>query len=726
MRIFGLALITLIGCATARPPQQTAGDMQARAVAAFDKGTTHFAASRWGEALTAFELARERAWAPLSDVAIARTLDRMDREPWACRYWVERADTRELMDEARKGTATAIESLKEVGARSTECLSRGLGFSYPAFGPTDALVTVVEFSDFQCPFCKRVQPTLKQLAEHYPAQVRFVFMHNPLAFHKQALPAARAALAAHRQGRFFDMREKLFEHQRNLTREQFVTFARELNLDTTRFVEDMDEPGTEAHIRRQMATATALGARGTPGFFINGKHLSGAQPFDRFVKEIDAAIANARAELEKGTSRARLHEVLAARNSQRYVDTLIHGKDPPKTAPPKATRPTRPPATGSKEVWKVPVSAADAAVGPADALVTIVEFSEFQCPFCSRVVPTLKQIEKTYGKDVRLVFKHNPLPFHKQARAAAWASMAAQEQGKFWQMHDLLFEQQRNLTRDNFLAMAEKLGLHTRRFTKAFDAGAKRYDPRINADQALAGSVNARGTPNFFINGRSMRGAQPFERFKALIDEELVKARALAESGTPRSKVYEKTISGGKTFSALKDEVHTFTLKGRPAFGPKNAKVTVTVFSDYQCPFCKRLDAQVRGLISALPGKVRVVFKQFPLAFHKQADRAARAALAAHKQNKFGAMHDLLYEDARNLTPESFLPLARKARLKTRRFEKDMKGDTVRDMLALDMQEGRKAGVRGTPSLFINGRLWQGSSRDTSALADAIRKTFLK
>ena len=102
--------------------------------------------------------------------------------------------------------------------------------------------------------------------------------------------------------------------------------------------------------------------------------------------------------------------------------------------------------------------------GPANAKVTIVEFSDFQCPFCGRVMPTLQQIEKNYGNDVRIVFIHNPLPFHPNAEPAAEAAIAADAQGKFWQMHDKLFANQQNLTRPDFEKYAQEIGLDMGKF----------------------------------------------------------------------------------------------------------------------------------------------------------------------------------------------------------------------------------------------------------------------
>jgi protein-disulfide isomerase len=175
--------------------------------------------------------------------------------------------------------------------------------------------------------------------------------------------------------------------------------------------------------------------------------------------------------------------------------------------------------------------------GPEDAKVTILIFSDFQCPFCVRVNKSLDAVKARYGKDVRFAYMHNPLGFHKDAQPAALAAEAAGAQGKFWEMHDLLFANQKELTRSNFLKWAGQLGLNMKRFKAALD------DPnavrRIASQQAEAKRLGARGTPAFFINGRFLVGAQPLASFAKLIDVELDVADKLIASGTPQRAVYE-------------------------------------------------------------------------------------------------------------------------------------------------------------------------------------------
>jgi protein-disulfide isomerase len=159
------------------------------------------------------------------------------------------------------------------------------------------------------------------------------------------------------------------------------------------------------------------------------------------------------------------------------------------------------------------------AVGPEGAQVSLVAFSDFQCPFCSRAVPTLEQIEKQYGDKVRIVFKHLPLAMHPKAPAAHAAAEAAHRQGKFWEMHDRIFENQGDMSPERYVQYATELGLDVERFKK--DVESADIKKRIDADTSEASRLNVNGTPAFFINGRYLSGAQPFESFKALIDQEL-------------------------------------------------------------------------------------------------------------------------------------------------------------------------------------------------------------
>ena len=165
----------------------------------------------------------------------------------------------------------------------------------------------------------------------------------------------------------------------------------------------------------------------------------------------------------------------------------------------------------------------DPFVGPQKAPVTIISFSDYECPYCSRAEDTVKQVLSKYEGSVRVVFRDYPLDFHKNAVKAAEAAGCAHEQGKFSAMHDKLFQNQRALGVDSLAGYAEEIGLNLADFKQCLDSGKRNEEVRADIDDGAA--VGVTGTPAFFINGRLLTGAQPLEAFVAVIDEELARAK---------------------------------------------------------------------------------------------------------------------------------------------------------------------------------------------------------
>jgi len=162
--------------------------------------------------------------------------------------------------------------------------------------------------------------------------------------------------------------------------------------------------------------------------------------------------------------------------------------------------------------------------GPANAKVTIVEFSDFQCPYCRRGYETMEQVSKMYPNDVKVVFKHFPLPFHNEAEPSARAAWAAQQQGKFWEYHEELFKNQDKLGSEYYVELAKNLKLDVEKFKKdmASEAAAK----QVKADTELGQKNGIQGTPGFFVNGVAVKGAYPAEHFKTIVDRWLKGAPA--------------------------------------------------------------------------------------------------------------------------------------------------------------------------------------------------------
>lgn len=186
------------------------------------------------------------------------------------------------------------------------------------------------------------------------------------------------------------------------------------------------------------------------------------------------------------------------------------------------TQPTPAGDTGAAAVADIVVTADEHMQGGDNAKVTIVEYSDFECPFCGRAYPTVNQVMETYGEDVRLVYRHFPLnSIHPQAQKAAEASECAADQGKFWEFHDKVFENQELLSggATQLKKWAGELGLNASKFASCLDSGEKADIVQAGLDSGSAAGVT--GTPAFFINGVALVGAQPFSSFQQVIDEQL-------------------------------------------------------------------------------------------------------------------------------------------------------------------------------------------------------------
>jgi protein-disulfide isomerase len=162
--------------------------------------------------------------------------------------------------------------------------------------------------------------------------------------------------------------------------------------------------------------------------------------------------------------------------------------------------------------------------GPRNAPVTIVEFADFECPYCARVVPTVKKIAERYGDQVRIAFRDYPLPNHTKAPKASEAAACAADQGQFWEMYEKLFAAGGKLDAVDLKRHAIDLGLDSAAFYECLDSGRKAAGIRDSVEAAQ--QLGITGTPAFYINGRLLSGAQPFERFAEVIDEELARVRS--------------------------------------------------------------------------------------------------------------------------------------------------------------------------------------------------------
>jgi protein-disulfide isomerase len=579
-----------------------------------------------------------------------------------------------------------------------------------------APVTLVTFGDYQCPFTARFVTTVAEVERKYgPDKLRFVWKNNPLPFHANAKPAAAAAEAVRALGgpqafwRFFAL---AFENPRALSPDSYEAWAEAAGVSRRELADALRGASSEAVLERDHELAVRLGVVGTPISFVNGVLLSGAQPAEKLEALIDQQLAAARALLDEGVPRSRVYATLSDRG---FVS-------PPPPAP-SAPEPV------DHTVWRVPVDGSPAR-GPRDARVTIVEFADFECPFSARVQSTIEAIEREYAGKVRLVFKHDPLPFHPRAEPAAELAIQARvERGDagFWKAHALLFANQTQLADEDLAGYARTLGLRPDRVARAI---AKRaHKAVLERDQALADDVEAKDPPTFFINGRRLVGAQPLEKFRAVIDEELASAEARVRAGVRPKDLYDTLMRSAKAAAPVERVVVPAPTTASPGKGaPPGAKVVVQMFADFQCPFCRRAQPTIDQLVDKHPGQVRVVFRHLPLPFHSNAALAAEASMEAFAQKGdagFWAYADLLWaaQGGDGLERPSLEHLAAKAGLDVDRFRAALDRRTHRAAVEADMEVAKKASIWGTPSFAVGDHFVSGA-QPLSTFEQAVQRAL--
>jgi protein-disulfide isomerase/serine/threonine protein kinase len=572
------------------------------------------------------------------------------------------------------------------------------------WGDADAPVTVVVFGEYECPFCGKINGTLDQVKSQYGrSDVRVVWKHFPLDFHKSARPAAVAAATVRSLGgddAFWSFHRSAMGDQKSLTDDNFERWAVIAGVDGREFNHAYAARLHQSEVDEDIALGKSIGVTGTPASFINGVMVSGAQPLDKITQVIDDQLREARAEIASGTPRTRVYAVMSEQNY----------RTPPPTEAKKEEK-----KVDETTVWKVPVGDSPMR-GPGDALVTIVLFSEYQCPFCQRVEGTLDKVREHYGSDVRIVWKDRPLPFHKQAvPAAQFAREARKQKGDrgYWEAHDLLFANNTQLTQNDLEKYARQLGLDVSAVQRAIQHNI--HQKAIDADADLADALDARGTPTMFINGRQLRGAQPFEKFQTIIDAELSKAKAMVGEGTSRSRVYEKIMAGARSPGSAEPPERVeipSPSDANPWKGAASGKIVVQVFGDFQCPYCARLDPTLDELIEAYPGRVRVVWRHLPLPMHENAMLAAEASVEVYRQkgNKgFWAFQDLVLQNQEALSRVDLEGYAERVGADIPAFRAALDDGRHRAVVDGDAAIARVAGISATPTTVVNGELVKGA-----------------
>jgi protein-disulfide isomerase len=387
----------------------------------------------------------------------------------------------------------------------------------PARGPADAPVTIVMFSDFECPYCDEAFHTVAQLEQEYAGKIRLVYKALPLARHQNALEAALVGHSAQAEGKFWEYQDLIFSGG-GIDPATIQRYAQEVGLDLDQVARELESLEHAPAVRRDLRVAKRLKLQSTPVFFINGRMLPGARPKHIFRHVIDQELSLAERLADDGIASAELYDY-----ATKWGYTALVYEDE----------------RASLDEDKVyPVQIGDSPVrGPADAPITIVAFSDFQCPFCTRGHETMEQLRARYGDQIRFVFKHFPLPGHSMGALASRASFAAAKHGKFWAFHDAVFTFGGRFGPEDLAEIAKKLGIPRADLEAAMTS--EQHDRSIEADLQLGTSLMVDGTPAYFINGRPIIGAHPLMDFRMLITEELERVAKARAQGIAPVNIYE-------------------------------------------------------------------------------------------------------------------------------------------------------------------------------------------
>jgi protein-disulfide isomerase len=384
----------------------------------------------------------------------------------------------------------------------------------PIWGTRNAALTWVLFGDLDCPHTRKAWRALEVVKASFGDDLRIVFRHRPLREHPNALDAAQVLAGVarvHGSLAFFDVLHRVLQGEASSTQERLRAELDAAGYGASKLT-DLSVAG-EPQVRADLLLAGQFALKSTPFSFLNGQAIDG----ERTALELEQLLHDEQRSATwlsaAGVSQAALY---ATRTSSNLIGVG-------NAAESRACAPIGKSATR----------------GPADALVTLVEFSDFECQYCKRVEPTLKVLLARYPKTLRLVWKDYPLPQHKGAQLLANFAQDAYRRGSargFWAVHDGIFAQPDAPDDGALGVLAGKAGLDGALLLISAHAGA--HDAAIRADMKLGQKLSVNGTPTFFANGRRIEGALPLEQFEALIQEELRTAQRIVAHGTAPRDVY--------------------------------------------------------------------------------------------------------------------------------------------------------------------------------------------
>lgn len=432
------------------------------------------------------------------------------------------------------------------------------------------------------------------------------------------------------------------------------------------------------------------------------------------------------------------------------------------SAPPVTRSTTALPKDGLEGALALPPPA----LGAKAPLVVVTLFTDFQCPYCREMAPAMHRVVETWPDAVQVQFRHLPLSFHPLAEAAARASVAAQLQGRFQAVHDLLFHRQAEWSELPDVAAFEgwvvseatRVGLDAARFTA--DLRAPATAARVAADDAKAQGLGLPGTPAVFVGGRLAEASGGVSGILTLVRQAVARGQRDLAQGVPRAEIPRRSAAteatdprlagwliddrpadgpdgadgpdegerpqplprSGDAGRAVPQERWEVPVRADdPARGPARAPVTLVLFEDIQCPFCADLFPTLERLLERYPDTARLVVKSLPLPFHAQARPAALALECARQRGQFWPLRQRLVEQRDALSPELIDAQAAAVGLDADAFAACLQAPATAQRVDQDIALAERVGARGTPVLYVNGRKVAGSRPlpELVALVDA-------
>jgi protein-disulfide isomerase len=394
----------------------------------------------------------------------------------------------------------------------------------------------------------------------------------------------------------------------------------------------------------------------------------------------------------------------------------------PPPPPPAAAAPAKP---ASDQIWRVKIHKDDAVMGSDNAPVKVVILTGFGCQACTDFWNDAKRAYDEYKGKVQFRFKHKIIPpQHPDSVEASEAAACAGKQGKFWPFHNKLMDNPFNIGRSALDQYAKETKVRMRKWKKCM----KKHEAygMLTRDSVIANETGSHSFPNVLANGVRIGKPKNYESLKALIEKMIPRAEAMIKSGTKPRDVYDRSIASGKFFPQTEGRRISFKTSDSPTFGPKSAKVEVVVYEDFQCPFCSKLAPNLKLFAKMNPGKVKIVYKHMPLiSIHTEAQLASEASMEAHAQGKFWEYHDKLYENQQALKKNDLISYAQAVGLNMPRFQDALQSRKHKAFVDADSQEGQRAGITGTPSVFINGLKYAGPRGYPPAGLDGVARLYM-